>query len=225
MQQGSCILCIPVGSPAAYRCALVQLSVGALQWTAVIKKTSSPFLVYGSSDWWLFWCECSDDSASFLMQIWSFASSQATHFCCQFERDVRPEMTLNGLNHLCAQGGSQVDNHLLLCYSGRSCFMWAVNFGLHFMSLSVSVKWSWSGFPPPLSSGGVLSPVDDQSWPPVWLDGSASLDAVFWASLCLMITSPVCFSLKASRQIFICFANSLSLSWLLYLLSSVLTLC
>lgn len=50
MQQGSCILCIPVGSPAAYRCALVQLSVGALQWTAVIKKTSSPFLVYGSSD-------------------------------------------------------------------------------------------------------------------------------------------------------------------------------
>lgn len=42
---------------------------------------------------------------------------------------------------------------------------------------------------------------------------------------CLMITSPVCLCLKASRQILICFANLLSLSWLLYLLFYVLTLC
>lgn len=42
---------------------------------------------------------------------------------------------------------------------------------------------------------------------------------------CFMITSPVCLRLKASRQILICFANLPSLSWLLYLLFSVLALC
>lgn len=66
-----------------------------------------------------------------------------------------------------------------------------------------------------MTSRGLLS---DWTALPPWMQ-------FFWASQCLMITSPVCFSLKASRQIFICFANSLSLSWLLYLLSSVLTLC
>ncbi len=69
--------------------------------------------------------------------------------------------------------------------------------------------------------------VDDQSWPHGCLEFFPSLNAVFSLSdlHCLMITSPVCFCLKASRQIFICFANLLFLSWLLYLLSSVLTLC
>ena len=229
MQQGSCILCIPVGSPAAYRCALVQFSVGALQWMAVIKKDIllSPFflLVYGSSDWWLFWCECSDDSASFLMQIWSFASSQADPFLLSVQANARPEMTLSGLNHLCAQGGdhrSTTSFSYVTAGDPVSCEQSILAFisclyqcrssdpGLVFLHLCLVEVFS----PRWMTSRGLLS--DWMALPP-WMQ--------FWASVCLMITSPVCFSLKASRQIFICFANSASLSWLLYLLSSVLTLC
>lgn len=167
---------------------------------------------------------------------------------------VRPEMTLwlNWLNHLSAQGSAgrhpplsnspcrSVNSSLLSAgpislqlLNGASPVIfgfpflpydcWSSDAGLVFCHwvnvrlLKSTFIGSCCAFPPWIvkqlywmtSHGG--------------LERSASLNAVL--SLCLMITFPVCFSLKASRQILICFANLLSLSWLLYLLCSVLTLC